>query len=285
MPDDADGDGVADTLDNCDTVDGPASNNGCPLPDGDKDGVPDSSDQCPTVAGEAGSGCPPDADGDGIANSADACVFTAGIAPDGCPDPDPDRDGISGATDACPFEVGRNANGCPDPDGDGVINELDKCPTVKGLPGDGCPDTDGDRVSDLVDKCRTVYGLRADGCLAVFESVRLPDRWRTLGSTTTLVSLRAIAPVGSRLEIRCVGRRTCRLKPGSRRRRVITIRRSPTTLTTLFRSRRLRAGSAIEVRVTQRGYLGRYIRYDMRRGRIPKLTLKCLSAAGKAVTC
>jgi hypothetical protein len=60
---DTDGDGVPDNTDQCDTQDGPASNNGCPLPppntDTDKDGVPDSTDQCDNQAGPASNnGCP-----------------------------------------------------------------------------------------------------------------------------------------------------------------------------------------------------------------------------------
>jgi outer membrane protein OmpA-like peptidoglycan-associated protein len=57
---DSDGDGIADHLDNCPTVAGPASNKGCPLEkDSDGDGVPDHLDKCPDVAGSASSaGCP-----------------------------------------------------------------------------------------------------------------------------------------------------------------------------------------------------------------------------------
>ena len=62
-PVDTDGDGVADSSDQCPTQPGPASNNGCPVPsppsDADGDGVPDSMDQCPNQAGPASNnGCP-----------------------------------------------------------------------------------------------------------------------------------------------------------------------------------------------------------------------------------
>ncbi len=57
--------------------------------DSDADGVPDSQDQCPSVAGQASAqGCP-DADGDGIQDSQDNCPTDAGVpasAPyNGCP--------------------------------------------------------------------------------------------------------------------------------------------------------------------------------------------------------
>ncbi|MEK6806133.1 MAG: neutral/alkaline non-lysosomal ceramidase N-terminal domain-containing protein [Pseudomonadota bacterium] len=58
---DDDNDTVLDGADNCPTQSGPASNNGCPLPDADGDGVPDANDTCPnTPAGTEvdANGCP-----------------------------------------------------------------------------------------------------------------------------------------------------------------------------------------------------------------------------------
>ena len=70
FPTDTDGDGIPDVNDTCPAQSGPASNNGCPLPDGDGDGVPDATDTCPAVSGPASNnGCPlppADTDGDGI---------------------------------------------------------------------------------------------------------------------------------------------------------------------------------------------------------------------------
>ena len=55
---DTDGDGIADSVDACPTLAGPATFNGCPDTDGD--GIPDNRDKCPHEAGtvEYG-GCPP----------------------------------------------------------------------------------------------------------------------------------------------------------------------------------------------------------------------------------
>ena len=59
------------------TLQGPASNNGCPLTDTDGDGIPDADDDCPNQPGPASNdGCPvaePDSDGDGIPDASDAC--------------------------------------------------------------------------------------------------------------------------------------------------------------------------------------------------------------------
>jgi hypothetical protein len=60
-PDDTDGDGLSDGNDQCPSVPGPASNNGCPVPppDADGDGVEDDNDGCPNEAGPASNdGCP-----------------------------------------------------------------------------------------------------------------------------------------------------------------------------------------------------------------------------------
>ncbi len=58
---DADGDGVPDAQDDCDTAPGPPANNGCPVigADTDNDGIPNSQDQCPNLSGPAANGgCP-----------------------------------------------------------------------------------------------------------------------------------------------------------------------------------------------------------------------------------
>ncbi len=119
---DSDGDGVPNSVDACDDDPGPASNNGCPLPDDDDDGVPNASDDCPNQAGPASNnGCPEnaqddDADGDGVLNSKDACPNVAGPAANaGCPYPDdPDNDGVRGDDDKCPQVAAPGTpDGCP----------------------------------------------------------------------------------------------------------------------------------------------------------------------------
>lgn len=93
---DSDGDGVGNNADQCDNEDGPASNNGCPLPpaDDDNDGVPNGQDNCAnTPAGAAVDqhGCSAsqrDSDGDGVNDAVDQCPGTpAGteVGSDGCP--------------------------------------------------------------------------------------------------------------------------------------------------------------------------------------------------------
>jgi len=105
---DADGDGVADSMDKCpDTPKGvKVDANGCSL-DSDGDGVTDDKDKCPgTPKGTQvdANGCALDSDGDGVTDANDKCPGTpAGAAVD--------------------------AKGCAlDSDGDGVADYADKCP-------------------------------------------------------------------------------------------------------------------------------------------------------------
>jgi OOP family OmpA-OmpF porin len=141
---DGDGDGVADSKDQCASTPSGVSvdDNGCPL-DGDLDGIPDHQDQCPDIAGTpALKGCP-DTDNDGIKDSEDDCPNDAGTkALNGCPDAD--SDGVADKDDKCPGTpkgVKVNGAGCEmDTDGDGILDSQDKCPNTKGTKeNNGCP--------------------------------------------------------------------------------------------------------------------------------------------------
>jgi hypothetical protein len=140
---DGDGDGVADSADNCPSVanpeqvdtDGDGIGNACDE-DIDDDTVLNGSDNCPDVAnpdqtntdGDAqGDACDADDDGDEVADSADNCPAEANAN-----QADADGDGIGDVCDG-------------DADGDGANNELDNCPSVANPEQ---VDTDGDGVGD-----------------------------------------------------------------------------------------------------------------------------------------
>jgi outer membrane protein OmpA-like peptidoglycan-associated protein len=121
---DADGDGVADTLDRCpDTPKGAVvDEHGCPK-DADGDGVPDGLDTCPDTPGGAqvdSRGCPSDADQDKVLDGIDRCPDTprgATVDGSGCP-LDSDNDGVYDGLDYCPSTPAGSkvdSHGCPEP--------------------------------------------------------------------------------------------------------------------------------------------------------------------------
>lgn len=143
---DTDGDGVADTADNCPALantnqtDNDADGQGdvCDTDD-DNDSRPDGADNCPLVA-NAGQA---DTDGDGLGDACDA---------------DLDDDGRGNESDNCPVAANPDQT---DTDGDGVGDECDlnddgdaypdatdNCPAV---PNNGQEDLDGDGIGDVCD--------------------------------------------------------------------------------------------------------------------------------------
>ncbi|HEX9426567.1 MAG TPA: thrombospondin type 3 repeat-containing protein [Candidatus Polarisedimenticolia bacterium] len=137
--------------------------------DGDGDGVPDRIDDCPLVpdAGQL------DADHDGVGDLCDNCAAVSNPDQrdldrdgrgDACDD-DIDGDGVPNERDLCPaaFVAGRPAGIAPtgggaDDDGDGVPNECDPCPR------DPADDADGDGVCADADNCPNLFNpLQLDG--------------------------------------------------------------------------------------------------------------------------
>lgn len=123
---DTDGDGVADTCDNC--VDDANADQA----DADGDGIGDACDSC---FGDNASG---DDDMDGVCNDQDKCADTDDAI-------DADSDGIPDACDNAPN--GANADQA-DADGDGVGDVIDVCQG-----NDASGDTDGDGICDDTDVC------------------------------------------------------------------------------------------------------------------------------------
>ncbi|MHA8050405.1 Ig-like domain-containing protein, partial [Aquirufa sp. ROCK-SH2] len=191
---DSDGDGVLDNVDQCVTIAGPASNNGCPA-DFDGDGIDDVIDL--------------DDDNDGILDTVEAAACTptdpnCDTDGDGIPnrlDSDSDGDGISDVTEAGGTDTngdgkvdgGVDANGVPlstnggltppntdgtgaanpydvDSDGDGIPDSIEKGTgtTPVDTDGDGTPDyldtdSDGDGIPDSVEKGTGTTPVDTDG--------------------------------------------------------------------------------------------------------------------------
>ena len=199
-PDDDDGDGVENDLDQCPRTQSGAEvdEDGCSEAqiiantDSDGDGVADSIDLCPDTEADVAvnrTGCP-DQDGDGVRDAEDDCPDTpegTSVGTDGCPPvtdvEDGDGDGVSDDVDECPNTddgVEVDEVGCAvvpeDDDNDGVANDADVCPDTKEdaeVDEDGCSqeqldtDADGDGVPNEDDQCpNTPAGaaVEANGC-------------------------------------------------------------------------------------------------------------------------
>ena len=196
QPADTDGDGVADTADQCaNTPPGAgADGDGCADSqlDSDNDTVSNDVDQCPATPTDDTAdttGCSPsqlDTDNDGVTDDLDQCPNTssgANVDVSGCATSqlDTDSDGVTDNLDQCPNTAAGadvDADGCSDSqldsDNDTVSNDVDQCPatpTDETADSTGCSpsqlDTDNDGVTDDLDQCPTTSpGVAVDdsGC-------------------------------------------------------------------------------------------------------------------------
>ena len=147
------------------------------------------------------------------------------------------------------------------------------------------PDGDKDGVRDAKDACPTAAGERANGCpRKVKANVRVS--WSLKAGQTKLLSLVVVAPVGTRIELRCSGKR--RAACGFTKRTITRTKKSRTALTRYFKGRRiLPAGVSVIVRVMRPRQTGVYERFAMRSGgKSPRVVSRCLSSrSAKVVRC
>lgn len=209
---DADGDGVCDILDNCDSVINPDQNysdtdgtgNACDNDD-DNDGLLDVNDNCPTTSNPGqqdnngdgvGDACA-DSDSDGRFDLQDNCPMTANADQadadsdgkgDVC-DFDKDNDGIDDVADNCPLIANADqadmdldgvGNVCDsDTDGDGVPNTSDNCKSVANADQ---LDTDGNGKGD---KCPAGFTFQGTGTLYCDGDAPIPATFSNSFSPST----------------------------------------------------------------------------------------------------
>lgn len=173
---DADGDGIADTVDDCPEVADPAQE------DRDGDGAGDACDNCPGLANPTqrdldrdgvGDACDDDVDGDGVPNGADACPSSyvpgrASSAVGAGGGGDADGDGIPDDCDVCPHDPADDA------DADGICGDRDNCPATSNPMQ---ADSDGDGAGDACEPALRILSIQPSpmGRMGLNTSVYLID--------------------------------------------------------------------------------------------------------------
>ncbi len=144
-------------------------------------------------------------------------------------------------------------------------------------------DRDGDGVADASDSCPSFAGDRRNGCPSRLHAF-IRGLWRTNDLYSKLVSLTVEAPVGSRIDLHCSGKKgACRFKT----RTILKTTRRMTGLTRTFGATRiLPAGTRIAIRVSRALLRGAYERLLTRAGRrLPEVARRCLNQRREVQRC
>jgi len=173
----------------------------------------------------------------------------------------------------------------PDRDGDGVFDSADACIDTPGTLSNGCrppppppppPDTDGDGVPDPLEPAgcvgdRAVLDSNDNGCSDLdkfaprwnFDPgvwfVRRGGRVVVLGVVVQHLRVGEL-PSRARVSVQCQPRRACKSKPR-------TASRKGGVSFPALQGKRLRAGVKVIVRITKKGYVGRWRRYRIGKGK------------------
>jgi hypothetical protein len=192
---DTDGDGIVDSVDNCDNDDNPGQENNdgdaqgdaCDADD-DNDGVADGADNCALVANGgqedndgdgSGDACDADDDNDGVVDSVDNCVNDANPGQenndvdaqgDAC-DADDDNDGVNDGGDNCQFTANP---GQRDDDQDGVGDACDGTfDSSDGKSSGGGWLTTSDGRVNFSSSAKSVDGVMAGNCVVTVGETKI----------------------------------------------------------------------------------------------------------------
>jgi hypothetical protein len=202
----------------------------------------------------------PDADNDGVTAPQDCNDLVAAIHPGAVDTPGDGIDQDCAGGDAPLPNLDLDLDGSLPPadcnDGNAAIR-----PGATDAPGDGID--------------QDCSGSDAPVPAAPAISAPVTNRWQVTARSTRVVAL-AIrgAPAGATVRVTCTGR-GCPFK-----RKIRTAANGRATLTPLFRRSSLRPGAVIEVRITAPGYIGKVVRYTIRRRKLPASRTLCLPPGG-----
>jgi hypothetical protein len=130
-------------------------------------------------------------------------------------------------------------------------------------------------LSSVASETINVVGRRLP-LMQPFPVVRIAGAETRSGVKLRLLRVQQI-PAGARVTVRCRGRR-CPLKSASR----VAVSRPPEASSVEFRAfeRFLRFGVTLEILVSKPGEIGKYTRFELRRGKLPTRVDMCLDQAG-----
>jgi len=176
----------------------------------------------------------------------------------------------------------------PDDDLDGSpapIDCNDHSPAIR--PGAG--DTPGDGIDQDCSGADTpapprapVSGLAPTGRVTVTQIVApVRNRWLVKRRVTKVTAFSVSgAPAGGRVTVTCEGK-GC---PFAKRSRQVPPN-GKVGFTGALEGHKLKPGAVIEVRITARGWIGKVVRYTVRKGKLPKAETLCLApGASKPAT-